>query len=96
MNADSNMRKVIEPIVWIASIIDTLAYACKFLSVWHISSSTETAIILTDEILFVISVLILIGAPFIIRGRRLIVIVTGMIALCYLWFSSVAWWVMVK
>jgi hypothetical protein len=96
MNAGVNRRNVIEWIVWIAAIIDTLAYACKFLPIWHISSAKETVIILTDEIGFVISVLILIGAPFIIRGWKLIVVVTGMIALCYLWFSSVAWWVMVK
>jgi hypothetical protein len=96
MNANSIRRKVIGWIVRIAAIIDTLAYACKFLPIWHISSATETVIILTDEIGFVISVLILIGAPFIIRGWRLIVVVTGMIALCCLWFSSVAWLVMVK
>jgi hypothetical protein len=96
MNADIGRREVIERIVWIAATIDVLAYACKFLPFWHGSASAETAIILMDEIALVISVLIFIGAPFVVRGWKLPVFVIGMLALCYLWFSSVAWWVMVK
>jgi hypothetical protein len=96
MNADRSKKKVIGKIVWIAAIIDALTYAFKFLPIWHITTATETAIILMDEIGFVISVLIFICVPFVVRGWKLPLFVIGMLVLCYLWFSSVAWWVMVK
>jgi hypothetical protein len=96
VNTAINLRKVISRIVWIASAIDGLAYALKFLPLWHITAAGETAIILTDEIGLVISLLILIGAPFIVSGWKLLLFMIGMFVLCYLWFSSVAWWVMVK
>jgi hypothetical protein len=96
MNADIGRRKAIERIVWIAATIDVLTYACKFLPIWNRLAAAETAIILMDEIGLVISVLIFIGALFVVRGWKLPVFVIGVLALCYLWFSSVAWWVMVK
>ncbi|MGA3370265.1 MAG: hypothetical protein ABSC48_00725 [Terracidiphilus sp.] len=96
MNADASRGKVIGRIVWIATAIDVLAYACKFLPFWHGSAAAETVIVLMDEIGLVVSVLILISVPFVARGWKLPVFVIGMLALCFLWFSSVAWWVMVK
>lgn len=96
MNADTSRRKAIRRIVWIAAVIDVLAYACKFLPLWHGSAVSETAIILTDEIGLVVSVFIFIVVPFVVRGWKLPVFMIGLLALCYLWFSSVAWWVMVK
>jgi hypothetical protein len=96
VNAAINWRKVTGRIVWIASTTDVLAYAFKFLPLWHITAAGETVIILMDEIGLVISVAIFIGALFVVRGWRLPLFMIGMLVLCYLWFSSVAWWVMVK
>jgi hypothetical protein len=96
MNAVGTRRRTIERVVWISTVIDVLAYVCKFLPVWRASVTAETAIIVMDEVGLLISVLILIAAPFVVRGWKIPVFAIGMLVLGYLWFSSVAWWVMVK
>jgi hypothetical protein len=75
---------------------DALAYIVRLLMRRVFYEGHVNLVVILAEIGFLISagalVLALIG-----RRRRLkIASIIGSIVLCYLWFSDIAWWVMVK
>jgi len=49
-----------------------------------------------DEIGFLVCLFTFFLTPFCLKGWRMISVAIGSVLLGYLWFASIAWWVMVK
>jgi hypothetical protein len=79
-----------------AFISNVLAYTAKLLLPWSLVTQHVGPIVVLSETGFVVSLLILVFAPVFLTGRRMVTVVIVDLILGYLWFSSIAWWVMVK
>jgi hypothetical protein len=96
MSPSRSWRERVSAGVLVAFVVDALFYIAKLITPWRLVSSHVGAVVVMDEIGFVVCLLTFFLAPISLTGWRMISIVIGSVLLGYLWFASVAWWVMVK
>jgi hypothetical protein len=76
--------------------LDALLYVVKWMTPWRVVSSHVGPVVVMDEIGFVVSIFTFFLAPVTLTGWRMVSLAIGSVLLGYLWFASIAWWVMVK
>jgi hypothetical protein len=92
----SNWRGSMRTFVFVIFAANVLAYGTKLLLPWRLVSAHVGAVVLLDWAGISVCLIPILLAPICLKGWRLILVVMGSLAIGYFWFSSIAWWVMVK
>jgi hypothetical protein len=83
-------------VVLVVFAANVLSYGVKLLVPWRLVSAHVDAVVPLDWAGIAVSLIAFFLAPICLKGWRMISVLIGSLVLGYLWFSSIAFWVMMK